>query len=831
MPTDDILNRTLFARARQAREERDLQRELERQAYERDLNVRDRIAQTEDRRAAQYERMGRNPTLPKLEPSGPQLQSQDDGGISGLLAEGRDYFKSTPTPQINTTPVSPTGLEQQLLRQREQQEERNANRAELLTQDPNESGAQAPFGEGPSGLGDALSLGLAGMWNDQKKFMNEHEAAIYELKLRGNPNPSRADVDAYKASHDAEGHTPEGTTRGGGITDLQLSNDVSSYESSPATQEAADKAASSGKGLEEFLPGPSPVESAPAQKVTAWAEANKNDDETLDEFAKRVGIPMEGDAFSGEENNQAYGGWDWIRDMSAGLLASDRSNFFGALGEASVATNKKRDAADTRARKGRKDLATMKFKSDNDWDKLRFQQDELMKRAELTAASKNKAGPIYGKPMTSTVNGVKQSMMQVIANGEELDPANLVHRGPYTYLLIREDDRTADDDKHYERLVKLGQQGDEYHAATDNIGVLAEGIALGTEYNGQMIARREQSKDLQSAMAEFNEKAPENFAKIQELIDDGNYRDMLSLTQGLQLTQGTMNTLRDIDKQGVFYGLEKDEKGMLIEEARKRTQKALKSQYNRENPEYISVPGVAREAMESVLRDVKWDKKGKMMFAVDADAGTLQRGIEHTDKHTGGDRARQIFNVAGINMSEYTQYDPQAGEMIQGPFQAAGENSWINRSQYEQLPEPQKQQLDIDKATAATKLTGMGFDEERIFDDITNSIIEGNIVRGGEDAPLFFWDQQSGYHRPKTWHVEPLTFISKNGNKVDTMALRTRKDPKTGEKQPLHWDGFKGQWYSKEKDAEGKWRRHIYTPEYARETLKMKFDDIKTIDF
>ena len=525
--------------------------------------------------------------------------------------------------------------------------------------------------------------------------------------------------------------------------------------------------------------------------IFEWLDANKPEDQTLEEFAKSIGVRL-----TDQENpkNLAYDKWDYIRDISTGLLASKDDDFGGALGDAALYTMTNRGKAVEKSNDLRNSLALQK------WETEQKDKRDLYKiKAEaMVAAYSAKPNDIKLLPQGLDVqkfpNGVTRTT-HVVQPDSGMTPPSNTRFGPNGERLF---DTFVTDHEYLpkqrrERLDKFMGELDKKLGDDDYLKNSVNWFATNTEFNGELLRRL--SEDSPDLINQFMNSKDAMVRGIAEATADKDWVGAANASRALVNMDAATNSLFQDAYDGYVAVLTQPERQMLNEQIGKRARQLLRNDINRDWNQVDSIGTYIPQAAKEILNEVHWDETdGIIKFATEADAKQIQNIKEMIDDLGGDDRANRWFKFA---WERGKQLD---GSSLPGtPFQAGDKSSFWQLTQLEKLPETQRSQFLADVATTATKLTRQGYGEKEAGRTILNSILDSNVILGGSDL-RFVPDliepgvTEATYRPPEVFYPEPILMDS-NARAVNAKDLRDAG---------YMWNGFRNEFFKVDKNG----RRH-----------------------
>ena len=561
--------------------------------------------------------------------------------------------------------------------------------------------------------------------------------------------------------------------------------DVSEFIEDDITESYADP--ESGGIASVFSTTPPTSEPSATDTLTSqldFLKSNKPPDESLEDFAKRIGVDLK---------DKPYSNWDYIRDMSAGLLASKEDNFFGALGDASIHSNTNRDKAVDKNDTKRTALAVAKWQSDLDWDKLEYKQ-----KADIYAAAIKAGGKVGEIKTGDTVyshtdnNGNAIDYKLVTSNPANIRSSRLGWIDGLPVLKLDAQDKAITEQRTFDNQNAFIKTIDSY-IGTDKLKDSILESAETAEYNGELLVKWKTSDTYAETMQKFGESQEEAAKNLIKAIDNN---DSQAAFHWASILQGTGQAGANMAKSyytGLWQQMSPGDHSAFEEEIRKRAIENMRNAYDPNNPKAESAWTFMKPAIDDVINSANYDEKGVIRFAK-ATPAEIENARVDWDNITGLDENNSWFNIAAFNFDEFPDGHPLKGRLtVESPLNTPHEYSAINKNQYELLNTQSKQQLSKVRSELLSDLKrNSNMTPQQALYDINNSIIDSNSIYGGEDIWLSD-NKMSRLDLPNHYNDRPpILFTDKSGkkHKVSNNDLM---------KKGVMWNGFKngvGQYYT-----------------------------------
>ena len=523
-----------------------------------------------------------------------------------------------------------------------------------------------------------------------------------------------------------------------------------------------------------------------SSEVIDFLESNKDPEETLQEFAKRIGINLK---------DKPYDNWDYIRDMSAGLLASKEDTFFGALGDAALLSNQQRDKAETGEDSKRSQLAVAKWKSDEDWKQLEVKNKALIDAATIKAGDEN---PLKLGPSLRTVddgNGNKIEYKIIEKGKKGLDPKRIVEIDGINTLAVTSVDEGVLQERKFTHMTAFNKEAEDW-VDSDRLDHQISYVGENTAWNENMLAKWKSTDSYKKTIVKLNDSKEDGAKKLAEALENGNAQEAFQYASALAQIPGVGKSLASAYYTGLLSQLSPGEQNQIKTTILSETRKRMEEKYDPANPKSYVAWDFIQPATSYVLKNMKWDETGTLKFDLGSTQSELNNFRDAINESTG----TGIWNtITGGQM--FSKNHPMNALGWETPWHSPDQNSIFSKSQWSLLSQDQKNDVH-GMGSNITSILKKDFNltEAQANDDVITSLIDSNSVGGGEDS-IGWKNQQSKLRKPKQWYVEPTAYDGA-GKRRSVEELR---------KNGILWNGFKGEWFTFQKDQEGEWRRKTVT--------------------
>ncbi len=542
--------------------------------------------------------------------------------------------------------------------------------------------------------------------------------------------------------------------------------------------------------------------------------------------------------------DKPYSNWDYIRDMSAGLLASDNPSFLGALGEASLSSNANRskvvsenDALNAKLKvasaNSKEAWAKLDFTEKNRWDaaqasaqsnfntaQARVEAAKLIADAKVLAASTKKGDEIEAARLLADAaalkvgskvkyNDMKQTVIEMV-NGAEVTtvlrgvesgieniPPQFLRRIDGKYYAVETSVNNAGaSNRIYTKAATLHRDVQESIGKSTNLYNYAQGQAEGLSSNGQ---RLHVLKDTPEYL-EFNKKLRKSGTKLMDLYTaainstdpDGN--DIRNFSAALASQPQLEAQYKNLLASGPMAEMsEKDfTNGGMLDAINSRANSLVETAMKDHPYRHYNPQDFIRQATNDVLANADFTLTGPDRFLSTGSRSTLGDVEDLANEMYGGDEENFFFTFAATNMQNYPPSHPKAGRAIINSIgNRPDENSFINKTQWELLGKSGRNEVNREIGLVTDEIVReTNFTKKRVIEDLYNSTIEANSIYGGED--VIGWNNiESKFYHPEFVYIEPKVYKDANGVEQPTSNLRSKNHA---------WNAFKGEWFTYDAD-------------------------------
>jgi hypothetical protein len=602
--------------------------------------------------------------------------------------------------------------------------------------------------------------------NRERDFFDTIGGMVYpdsEVNMRSHEELTRQAIENLKA-------------KGIPLTTSNLNNEIDKIANNRRfTQVTSNNAPSNQKeGIETLLPEEEPPVTPTASDPSSYEQ---RPDESLEDFAARIGINL---------NNKPYSNWDYIRDMSAGLLQHSRDDgtFFGALGPAATKTNAAMREAERDEKQLRNKLAIAKWKSDEEWQKDIMKLNAAEKLAKLKASKLE----LKGKPIIIDDGRGTKTTAQLITGDYRLVPEHMrIWSGGRPFYKTTEENNAVMLQQRFDSTKDFNTTVSDY-VKTENMQSMLDQFALGTSYGGVMISRLRDSDDYDDLMTDFREGTSKLGQRLADLMDDKNADpdDISKLVLSLRDNDAVEAAIKRKFMGGLYSQVLPSEKTELAQVIGKEARRAGGEAITNDPWEYQTPMDYITAATADIMGNAKWglEPGDPAKFNPTQTEYDLQKFKSGWDTLTGEDDSDELLNTRLFNLAEYTPNHSLYGTKG-GKHPLKG--SMFTDSQWELLkPEHKKAFFNDGSALSAKLQRDYGYTQKRADEDVMSSFIDSNAIRGGADNFLVWNDYESSYTKPKQWFVEPDGYTDATGKHHTIDELR---------KEKITWNGIIGEWY------------------------------------
>lgn len=510
-----------------------------------------------------------------------------------------------------------------------------------------------------------------------------------------------------------------------------------------------------------------------------------------------------------DENTKPYDGWDYIRDMSAGLLASDDESFFKSLGQASLLSNKNRAAAELRESTQSDVLAVKRWENEEKIKAAKLQQESVIEAARLRAGGPPDLKLVPGTSSSTTTGGVTVTRQLIAENSSiyGIPPENLESLGNGRYNFVSStNDRDHADAMKFTQLQPLKQAITDKVDKPDTMRLLVDaGMQPLMSRPGFMEGRLGNREDTKELIGKLHKASFEGADKLAKLLEDGDGEDAATLARSL-LDTGQLT--RDMQKALNNVLLSSNDRGkinqMIGERARAQATAGWEENLPRTTADYMP------EARDYVLENINWGipEGNPARYNFDITKGFLDETNEYMGDIFGKDSGKTWLNADWLDVAEFTPNHALKSQWgNNNPMSKNDETPLWNKDQWELLVEEDPYtalRATNMVASIASKLTQGPNRKSKAdaMEDVMATFIDANLLRGGDDAPG--WDNiPPKFFELREWKQEPPTF-SVGGVVHNTQQLREKK---------ILWNGKNGHWFGFTEDG----TYFTLTPKEARE--------------
>lgn len=508
--------------------------------------------------------------------------------------------------------------------------------------------------------------------------------------------------------------------------------------------------------------------------IKAYEASKKIPPEEKMSLAEELGIDL----------TDPYDDWAWVRDMSAGLLASEQPTLFSAWGEAALASNKNRDVKEAWAKEMDAKLKLAKWTME---EKERLQDKKSAQ--DLNAA--------WYKAQWEN-KGIDCKAVNGICIDKTIDSNDFSGRTSGKYHIVKDMNAipegvnvTMHPTLGIPVVLKTDAQFPPYMEQFDKeLGKLTEGkrneivsgLAKGIEYNGEPILRLTEDDDRGKNYYRSVENISGMYNRLLDLQESGKFNTKEGQEERDHIMGQIMNTpgLNAIVYNSFQQGPFAEKLGPVKERLQMKIDEVAADMYedavmNAKDNKYPRVAEVWGKAAEDVLMNVKWDLDPNLpgFWNPTYDTKQYEATVSDADTYFGTDDANEWFNTTLLNFAENPKI---LSGRDRPPLQLPNERPLINRNQYQLADKNQKgKYLDYVSEIGAKIAQENGLSPEDAREDAFVGTIVNRSLWGGEDT-LGSDNQNSIFHKPERWILEP-----------NRKVKGTIENPKTG--KPEKFDG------------------------------------------
>lgn len=466
--------------------------------------------------------------------------------------------------------------------------------------------------------------------------------------------------------------------------------------------------------------------------------------ESFDKFAKDIGVDL----------SDPYTPWDYISDLSAGLLASNDNTFLGALGDAALLSNKNKRASESQQKDLKAKLAMAKYQNDNAWDIARYKADSKWSSDALTnLKGTNIKLSTTGMPSITDEGGKTHQLVQITEGADQLaaNGAPIFNYNGVPVMYKRDMDEYKLEQRVHTRHQKQVTGITNFMSKPEVYDKAVKNELRKHMYKGNLLWGATKSDEYIDALQQARDAGLEGIEQFAEAVEDGRGQDAYYFLQSAEGAPRLMKALKSATEEGLWTTLSEGEEGRfneLIQEEASRL--ALEAVGKNQTKSYDPVKFV-RQAMRNVIPKINWDIQGEGKWNLDITEAEHVAGQEITGDIVGKDLIGSIFNTDLFDKAEWPKDDPRSGAVLQ----LENELAMFNKNQYSLLSDYDKGVLASDVAEFSRKIAqATGIDTETATNDLWSSMLTKDVVSGGEDIPG--GTNLPAKYRPfKTWKVEP----------------------------------------------------------------------------
>lgn len=516
--------------------------------------------------------------------------------------------------------------------------------------------------------------------------------------------------------------------------------------------------------------------SLPEQEIL---QSVKESPEVRKSFAEELGIDV----------SNPYDTWAYIRDMSAGLLASDEPTFLGAWGEAALMSNKNRKEANKENRLLKAKLALTKWENEEKKKAADLKYGRDVDIATLKASIKKPKNPHDRVLSSITENGITY---ETIESDQPPAPGSGIQFIPTDngkFVFVRPTNKRAPENR--KRMVELSDKLSDRINSPEVFDRAVRTAGYGTIFKGKPLYDFAKNEKYEEARAALKGKSKEVLEKYADAVDEGNAEDATDYLRQAQILPQLGPAMQKHFEQGVITELSAYDRDMIAKLTQKKALE-LMNEVEFGGERTYTVDDFLRPALQYVLDNANWDMEGRDRYRMDLTREEIEQGYRTWKQHAGV--APKPYDAPwwswdALNAAEYPEGHPGAS-ITEDPFRKAGDIGMINMNQFEMLPAHIQSQLNADMITVARNVRQFNpnVTEEEIRNKFLTAVIVNNSLHGGEDTWGKGSDVPSKYSPPKAkmWHVEPQKIVKK-GKSYKPESLFKDFD--------MAWDGFRGQWF------------------------------------
>jgi len=497
-------------------------------------------------------------------------------------------------------------------------------------------------------------------------------------------------------------------------------------------------------------------------------------------FAEELGISLK----------DPYDTWAYVRDMSAGLLASSNPTFLGAWGEAALLSNKNRREAGKENRLLKAKLGILNWENKQKVKAAKLKTQSAMDIASMKEpAAKKKPWQIS---RSKFVNEQGQTVESYETNVQPSSELNSTQLGNGNWLVTH---TTQDNTVVRKRRVDLSDAISKTVSSADTFDKMIKLAGYNTVFQGKQLydfatnpeyadARKDLSKANREVMSNYVDATGESGKDAAMEASNWLRTAQMNLEIGPAMKKhfavGVVSSLNPVDMQKIG-DLTRQKASQLLAEANIGGKKI----YNEND--------FTRPALQYVLDHANWDQEGRGRWEMDLTSSELKAGMDYTESLSGtaGKDYANWWSIDALNLTEYPDGHPLQGYFTDDPFRKPGDIGVINKNQFELLPAHFQHELNVDMLKIVKAIRNespnMSIADGRA--QFMTAVINNNSIHGGDDQ-LGGADQNipSKYTlpNPAVWYIEPSQIV-KNGKRLTPAKLM--------EGYNMAWDGFRGKWF------------------------------------
>ncbi len=551
------------------------------------------------------------------------------------------------------------------------------------------------------------------------------------------------------------------------------------------------------KGKQDATGGQKSTTSGKADPIAdALATSETLTIEEKQSLADRLGIDV----------SDPYDNWAWVRDMSAGLLASQEPTLFQAWGDASLYSNEKREAKELWAKEMDAKLKLAEWKLEEEKKAAELEREHeinlediklgnKMEVARYEAALEGGGDGVAGKyyrencpngmchKITKKFDGLNHMLLSPNWRKHNVDQDRVVTIGSEDWYVMDDAD------------VYLQQQKDAQYDKfkTEHKNRVLDHFATTVYYKDEPLFSIETNKEFGQEQAEAYQAAEKARQRLIAHMKEGvtpENRDDVNATLNFLLTDDAMRAVKFAhNKSGRWTDITQQDKAELI---RQIDNKATVMFNDKNSPFYQDWQNAWVATAYDLLPKVNWDLPGANKFKFD---------LSEPDYKESDSTWEDIHPSSLVPFGKVT--------MPQGPGIPEEDDKWlyredesprINDTQFELLPPSEQDNIKADASIIARQLVeAEGISMKEALNK-TIYWLGKYAVKSGEDVGG--WTDYNSKYVPFTeWWVEPKSM--KNSREVEGMV----------------WNPYKGYYVNK------KGKAFKLPPEYYKNSnSRLKFN-------